>query len=794
MDSLAEGTGWNLFPMTSGRSSGRLILDGFRRAIVVAVCSTGMIVAHVQAQVVGDDADSTGSRQAALESFVSEAPNQTYVALERAEAFVRSGEVEDCLEILQSLLSSPESMLVPRDFPAQTSPIVWVPVRDYVQALLVEWSGQHPELLRGYRRRYDPVVRRMLAEVGTRQSGEERLRVLREVIDRYFPAAGIEQALWAASELYLEQGAFESSRACCEELAAGLRLNGELAGRLGFAPLTPCWQAAARLEQLPGDQEANWQRLVEAVRRPRPDRGQRYVVEPQLPLADVLARMVWTSILEGDLPRAESELRLLQRLAPESPGRLGNLEGRWAQLLEDPLAASRSWPPPPRTPWATFAGGHARHGRLPVELDPQLQPLWRMEWPARAATDEWVAAGRTRVAEAADAALVRVPLVLDEQVIVAGDRLLQSYDLRSGQELWSRVWSDRGSIQSREDRGPQQGIMRGVPRYTLSAEGTGVYSRFGRAWLPYPPDERILQPQRSFLVGMDVRTQRQTLARVYPPERWEFAGTPLVVDQVGYAVIVRIENGVSEMAVVALDAGSGRWLWQTPVGRGQVDGGASLYTASNQLLTLEGESLFLNTQMGLVACLDRTDGKLSWVHQYPRQTAVRQDPDARPTFGFRELTPCVVDRDEVFVLPSDRDQVLALDRRTGVLRWASAAGGAAVHLLAVTDRHLIVSGDSVMWLDRASGKRTGHFPSRIGRRPGLGLSGPLGRGRGLVSSSRVYWPTRDAIFVLDIQTGRPVRQPIDLRPYRVTGGHLIWSPGYLLLASGRELVCLGNRE
>ena len=65
---------------------------------------------------------------------------------------------------------------------------------------------------------------------------------------------------------------------------------------------------------------------------------------------------------------------------------------------------------------------------------------------------------------------------------------------------------------------------------------------------------------------------------------------------------------------------------------------------------------------------------------------------------------------------------------------------------------------------------------------------PRGFGRGLLAGSEVYWPTRERIYVFDQDSGRQVRQPIELAALGVQGGNLVIDDGVLLIATADELV------
>jgi len=62
-----------------------------------------------------------------------------------------------------------------------------------------------------------------------------------------------------------------------------------------------------------------------------------------------------------------------------------------------------------------------------------------------------------------------------------------------------------------------------------------------------------------------------------------------------------------------------------------------------------------------------------------------------------------------------------------------------------------------------------------------------GYGRGVLAGERIYWPTRDRIYVFDQRGPRQTRQPIDLAPLGLTGGNLLIYRDVLLIAAADSL-------
>jgi hypothetical protein len=221
------------------------------------------------------------------------------------------------------------------------------------------------------------------------------------------------------------------------------------------------------------------------------------------------------------------------------------------------------------------------------------------------------------------------------------------------------------------------------------------------------------------------------------------------------------------------------------------------FELTHTLLTLRNQTLYCNTNLGVVAALGVKDGAIRWLTEYPRIDLQNENPDRNTQHLFRDLTPCLLYRDLVIVAPMDCDQLFALDVNTGILVWASLPGQAAdaIHLLGVGQEHLIASGDYLYWFDVYTGRLMSQFPAPHRSLPGHAKPSPHGYGRGILADKLVYWPTRESIFVFDQRIrqqsqGRTpqVIQKIELASQGVTAGNLVLTDDSLLIAAQNRLI------
>jgi hypothetical protein len=166
--------------------------------------------------------------------------------------------------------------------------------------------------------------------------------------------------------------------------------------------------------------------------------------------------------------------------------------------------------------------------------------------------------------------------------------------------------------------------------------------------------------------------------------------------------------------------------------------------------------LYCNTNLGAVASLRTADGRIEWLCRYPRGEYVVGDPDRANRNLYRDLNPCLLNRGNLIVAPSDCDRLFSLDANSGELLWSTDGDRAtdAVHLLGVSDECLIASGDYLYWLDALSGRILCQFPPANPEAPGFPLASPRGYGRGLLVGAEIWFPVRNAILVFRQQPRR----------------------------------------
>ncbi|MCL6503212.1 MAG: PQQ-like beta-propeller repeat protein [Pirellulales bacterium] len=684
---------------------------------------------------------SVSSRFELSAAKVGEADVQVRAQLEQARGLVANQHWDEAVETLRRVMETPGNHVV------AITPARYVSLRDYCHMELASLPAAGLDL---YRRRVDALAERLYWQ-GIESRSED---LLRQVVEQFFASSWGDEALLALGELALARADYGTSRGCWERI------------------LPPAFWAKLAPSADGEEGTARW--LV------YPDTN--------IPLGDVLARLVFLALLEGDRPRAHGVLDLLRQEHGQAEGRLAGQHVNYAEFLTNLAAASESWPPVVSMAQpTTFGGTPARHLVLPPIGDVG-QVRWRISLPKAPPAD----AGYTlkRVAEDRNNLLSYHPLVYGRLLLVSTLYDVRAYDVHTGQPAWGDnpiVYRSEGGgrVQQRSGRSSL-----GAARFTLTIHADRLYARVGNPITSSGTEAAFSQRAPGEIVCLSLSEEGRLLWRALPPdEGWAFEGTPLADDERVY-VGLRRSLGQPQAYVAALDAQTGRMLWRSFICRAETPAQGQ-EESTHHLLTLAHGTLYYNTNLGVVAAVSARDGALQWLHLYPR--AKGGDLNDRRKHFYRDLNPCVYDRGVLFVAPADSPYILALDAPTGLRRWATDLPKDAVHLLGVAEGRLIASGDRLWWIDAATGRVLADFPQS---------EQPRGYGRGLLAGGLVYWPTQTTLYIfqqaLEQGAALPVGQPVQLadappdQTRGAQGGNLCVAEGHLLIATSDEIIALAT--
>lgn len=534
--------------------------------------------------------------------------------------------------------------------------------------------------------------------------------------------------------------------------------------------------------------------------------------ETDLPLADVRARLILADLLSGDLADVGEKLASFRRLHPTATGTLAGQDGPLAERLATIATQARDWPPPGRAVgWTTFAADSRRTGRAGGQLRGPLvlaAPAWRVSLgeplAANVETDRQVLQRQPRIGESWNGVLSYFPVCGDGKLFVGYGDGIAALDLATGQPAWRAASGERGdklaaadALMYRDDGfAPLKTNQwsRGVPRFTLTLDGERLVARVGPPATASPTESRVTPAtSHSKIVVLDVSPQGQGRLAFDPIETGDetlaFDGTPVADGRFLYAVLRRSDVR-PEVLVACYDTRENppRERWRTRVAAAETPGSGQLYECTHNLLTLDDDTLYLNTNLGAVAAIGKSDGVIRWLHAYPRVKLGDLRRLADTGHFYRDLTPCLVHHDALIVAPFDSPAIMALDAATGAVRWSTDAAADAIHLLGVTGDTLWASGDRLYALDVRSGRTIGRWPEAV-------KPDPRGIGRGVVIGDAALWPTRDRLYVFETRRGAGEERTIAMRQppvlwsrLGVFGGNLSWVDGHLIVATDSEMV------
>jgi outer membrane protein assembly factor BamB len=133
------------------------------------------------------------------------------------------------------------------------------------------------------------------------------------------------------------------------------------------------------------------------------------------------------------------------------------------------------------------------------------------------------------------------------------------------------------------------------------------------------------------------------------------------VTVVGNRVYTAGETGAVS-SVICLDAGTGKQLWASKLGKAGSPGG---FAGPRATPTIDRELLFAVDPAGEFVCYDKSSGKELWRKSYTGDFG-----GTEPHWGYSESP--LVDGDRVLGTPGGpKGAVVALNKKTGAVRWQS---------------------------------------------------------------------------------------------------------------------------
>ncbi|HEY1785912.1 MAG TPA: tetratricopeptide repeat protein, partial [Pirellulales bacterium] len=471
--------------------------------IAAAICLAPACVGTARAQA-ANQLDLSGAVQ------LDEVDNTVRTHLEQARAYAENHQWDEAVETYRLLMENYGGKVI------AVSPRRYVRLADYCHLQIASLPAAALEI---YRKPVDAVAERWYADGLAHRDPALLARV---VSDMYCSAWG-DDALLALGDIALERGeasiarsyweqiierppewipqaAFDAAVKPAENAAAGNAAAGNAAADNVPAGNAPAAKAPADVDPLDRTAVLEWYQADESTRRAGyrlrherrlgDDEAQRlirfwkaarlptaHLAYPRTALnpADVRARLVLASILEGSLTRAKGELEAFEQLHPGAEGNLAGKHEPYAKALARLLTEAQSWPSERTSEdWPTFAGNPARNkiARDAIDVGAPLWPAIPLGEPLTADATNVQRFGSYRVAERSDGLLSYHPLVVGDMVLVSTGRQIFAFNLQTGKPVWPgspqkpageiyREGGPNGSL----DR-PTRGL--GVPRFTMT--------------------------------------------------------------------------------------------------------------------------------------------------------------------------------------------------------------------------------------------------------------------------------------------------------------------------------------
>lgn len=542
----------------------------------------------------------------------------------------------------------------------------FLPLPRYAAVLL----SQAPEVvLQTYRRQVDPIARPLL-EREDRDFSSYKTTLLR-LVRRYPCSTPAEEAFWKLGEMAVADG--EPARA-----------------------------------------RSYWECLVPPAKEPEMGSRSYFVYpRPRVSRSEVLGRLAFLSILEGDRARARREIEVLRRQYPEASGQLAGETVVWEEVLGKWLRESARWHPPQMpSGWPTFAGSTKR-GRVVEHLAPPEKLLWHKTF-------------------AEDSTPVQGLVVWKTHVFVQTGNEVCGYRLPGGEPCWT----DDGVLY-REEEHLEEIVPLAAP---LAVHGDRLYAVFvGRTasgrW-------------SSRMVCLDLSAEGRLVWHVTPEREGVYVGgAPVVCRDRVIAAEYSSGNGWGA-SLVARDAVSGHRRWSTSLGSVPVASPESSNAETRSIVqglpTLAEGRVYLNSNLGILASIEAETGELRWLRTDVGTSPGEMEPPAR----LRPFpAPCLFHRGMLYVAPHRSERVFALDASRGLLKWKTGPETRWIdRLLAVVPSaepspRLLGAGDRVYWIETRgadSGTVVRAMPSSAFRLPaGQGVVGRPGMLLG--QSQRLWW-------------------------------------------------------
>lgn len=394
-----------------------------------------------------------------------------------------------------------------------------------------------------------------------------------------------------------------------------------------------------------------------------------------------------------------------------------------------------------------------------------LQRAGEFSWTIPAQYDDFAttAASATSDVEYADAVdyLRRLPLLdpqlADDNIFVRMNGRIFAFDALSLLPRWSvseQTTTIGGPPTSTRDRAPADAarIVANPLAHTLQTAFDRLYSiesvpqepeanmQFGWGGMNPTPGVNLLvarDPQTGSVLWELGADRRHSLFQV------AFQDRPVAVGENICVVYQRKDD----LEIARLDPATGDVLQTATV----IGPPTYFSTRGGRVsITADDSTIYVSTGNGVLAAVDGHTLRWRWATKYPSLlTPLRgrrwwnRNNSLPPEFGLQRP---VIAGDLVIFAPADAEQIIAVDRFTGRVRWQLDNRAAYPAIVGAVPRGLVLVGHAVTCIALENGRdiRWRSVPLEIVGRP-------------IIDAERVWVPTRTGVLALDATTGKAVQ-------------------------------------
>lgn len=708
------------------------------------------------------------------------------LAVDQIESLLQSGQYSDSVSQLQSLKDlSP--LLIERTAMQRASTQGIQPyqtLESWYQVKLQSALAAEPSLLAEFHQQWDAMASASIKQIQRSKSIQDA----QANVGRYRSTSDGDLMALMLVDLQLEKGqAVAAVQSLCTHFSGLLRSN--------LRELNP--QAAST--SIMQHQLWKWAQSNPSLLKQCQDQWKIQAGKNEKLTVDVLSRLLTATAIQPQTLDFDSTLTWIESATKF----LQNAEQR--NRLEIAIREVQAWP-------STQSTGTQSSSSQRVRVDFDQRSAWQLQLERWVNSSDLTPATKPPVGQL-QAALPYHPVVYDGKVFVHELTRIRSYQLDNG-SAWPKGSPNTSVFDSQISATalvPLGYPLVGLPRGDLAIEAGCIYARMGSpvtAWVNRSKSND--GSSISFITGLDIDRQGALLAgfplRLTPPnfKDAEFEGTPVIDGRQLIVAISERDNVGVRRSLAAFDRFSGALRWRTQaLGSGVVVGSerANLISASQPMVI--GGSVFYNTDLGSIACVDAASGKTVWLSRYQRSHRLQADFPRPNRFRYRDGNACLVHHGAVFCMPQDCPEVFALDLCTGELVWSSNDTDVAdcTNIVGVRGKSLILGGDRLVWLHGSTGSVLSQFPSATTPGTMNALPQPRGLGQAGLIAERVYFPTAQQLFVFAAdQSNRgsantsSIESPVVLeqmstRYVGAEGANWFVSDPVILLATPGRLIC-----